>query len=91
MTQGIIIDVVSSALYTIILASAPPLLMGLIVGLAVSIFQSVTSIQEQTLAFIPKIIAVLFALIIFGPFILSTMTQFFEESVTSLPYYVTPR
>lgn len=91
MTQDVIIDLVRDGLYTIVLVSAPPLLMGLIVGLVMSIFQTVTSIQEQTLAFIPKILAVLLSLLLFGPFMLSKLTEYWEELVQNLPYYITPR
>ena len=91
MTQDMIIDLVREGLYTIIMVSAPPLLMGLIVGLAMSIFQTVTSIQEQTLAFIPKILAVLLSLLIFGPFMLSRLSGFVSLLVTNLPFYITPR
>ena len=91
MSQEMVIGVVSNGLYTIILAAAPPLVMGLAVGLIVSIFQTVTSIQEQTLAFVPKIIAVLVSLVIFGPFILATLTGYFEQLLINLPELVEPR
>ena len=90
MTQDRVIDIVCSGLLTVLLSAAPPLLMGLSVGLIVSIFQTVTSIQEQTLAFVPKIVAVLASLIIFGPFILSNITSYFNELVTNLPNLVVP-
>ena len=56
MTEGQVLDIARQALYTIILCSAPLLIISLVVGLVVSIFQTVTSIQEQTLTFVPKII-----------------------------------
>lgn len=90
MTEQRIIDVMSSGLLTILLSAMPPLLVGLAVGLTVSIFQTVTSIQEQTLAFVPKIVAVLVSLIIFGPFILNNIVGFFQEMVRYLPIYVVP-
>lgn len=58
MTEGQVLDIARQALYTIILCSAPLLIISLVVGLVVSIFQTVTSIQEQTLTFVPKIICV---------------------------------
>ena len=88
MTQEIVLDVVSRGLFTIILTAAPPLIMGLSVGLMVAIFQTVTSIQEQTLAFVPKIIAVLLAMVIFGAYMLSNLTGFFEQLVINLPNYI---
>ena len=56
MTEGQVLDIARQALYTIILCSAPLLIISLVVGLVVSIFQTVTSIQEQTLTFVPKIV-----------------------------------
>ena len=90
MSEDRVIDAMASGLFTIILGSAPPLIMGLAVGLIVSIFQTVTSIQEQTLAFVPKIVAVMASLIIFGPFILSTIVSFFRQMVINIPYFVVP-
>lgn len=58
MTEGQVLDIVRDAIYNIIICAAPLLLISLIVGLIVSIFQTVTSIQEQTLTFVPKIVAV---------------------------------
>jgi flagellar biosynthetic protein FliQ len=75
----------------ILLASAPPLLMGLVVGVIISVFQAVTSIQEPTLAFIPKIVAVLLSLLLFGPFIITTLRDYFINLYNAIPYLITPR
>ncbi len=91
MTPDTVTDVVQLALMAIITASAPPLIMGLVVGILVSIFQAVTSIQEPTLAFIPKILAVLGAIIVFGPFIQSTISEVFIQLYSNIPQYVIPR
>ncbi len=91
MTQGLILDMVREGLFTIIITAAPPLIMGLVVGLIVSIFQAVTSIQEQTLAFIPKILAVLLSLLLFGPFMMSKLTGYFQYLISNLPWYSLPR
>ncbi len=91
MTPDTVIDIVQLGLLTIIQASAPPLLMGLAVGLIVSIFQAVTSIQEATLAFVPKILAVLAAIILFGPYIQATISELFITLYSSIPDYVVPR
>ena len=90
MTDQRVIDAVTNGLLTVILSAAPPLIIGLSVGLMVSIFQTVTSIQEQTLAFVPKIVAVLGSIIIFGPFILNNITGFFQNIVRELPNLVIP-
>lgn len=73
----------------VLIVSAPMLGLGLTVGLLVSIFQATTSIQEQTLAFIPKIIAVFVAVLIFGPWMLSLMVEFFVGIFTNLPMRIT--
>jgi len=74
--EQLVLDIMRDALMMIIKASLPILLTGLVVGLIVSIFQTATSIQEQTLAFIPKIIAVFMAIIIFGSWIMNQLTNY---------------
>ncbi len=76
MTEGQVLDIMRDAFFTMITCAAPMLLTSLIVGLAVSIFQTVTSIQEQTLTFIPKILAAFISLILFGPFIMNNLLAF---------------
>jgi len=63
-------------LLTAILLSAPPLVVGLLVGLIISMFQAVTQIQEQTLTFVPKLLAIFISLLVFGPWMLKILTQF---------------
>lgn len=77
MSEDTVIYIMQLAIKTVIYASAPPLLLGLIVGIVVSIVQTITSINEQTLSFIPKILAVFISLIIFGPFILNVIKELF--------------
>ncbi len=74
--EQVVLDVMRDALIMIIKVSLPILLTGLVVGLIVSIFQTATSIQEQTLAFIPKIIAVFLAIIIFGSWIMNMLSSY---------------
>lgn len=76
MSQREIITLAQQAIYTGILLSAPMLGLGLVVGLIVAIFQAITQINEHTLVFIPKILAVAVALIIFGPWLLETIVNF---------------
>ncbi len=76
MTIDDVVKITNDALYTICITSAPVLIISLIVGLVVSIFQTVTSIQEQTLTFVPKILAIFISLIIFGHWMLNTMVDF---------------
>ena len=76
MTVGFVANLVGRAVFQILIISAPMLGSGLLVGLTISIFQATTSIQEQTLTFVPKIAAILGALILFGPWIIMSMVRF---------------
>ncbi len=89
MSGDLVIQLAQEALMIVLIVSAPMLGLGLTVGLLVSIFQATTSIQEQTLAFIPKIIAVFIAILIFGPWMLSLMVEFFVGIFTNLPMRIT--
>lgn len=88
MTQETVVNIAVDALYTIIIVSAPVLLVSLIVGLLVSIFQTATSIQEQTLTFVPKIIAVFVTLMICGDWMLTKMTEFMTNLYASFQTFV---
>ena len=79
ITQGEVLDISSQAIYTIIMVSAPLLLVSLIIGLIISIFQTVTSIQEQTLTFVPKILAVFVGMMIFGSWMLTQLTEYITD------------
>ena len=79
MTVEAVLDVAIETIWTIIITSAPLLIVSLVVGLVVSIFQAVTSIQEQTLTFVPKILAIFICMMIFGSFILNTIIDFMTE------------
>lgn len=91
MDQQTVIDLVQNALFTTIKVSAAPLILGLIIGVVVSIFQTITSIQEPTLAFIPKILAVLISIIIFGPFMITTLTEYVIQLFNNIPELIVPR
>lgn len=86
MSTDIVIDIAREALWLIIKCSAPMLLISLIVGLIISIFQTVTSIQEQTLTFVPKVISIFITIIICGGWIMDNivnfMTRLFEDFST---------
>ena len=88
MSGDLVIQLGQEALWIVMLVSAPMLGLGLIVGLLVSVFQATTSIQEQTLAFIPKIIAVFVAVLIFGPWMLSIMVEYVTNMLVNLPSYI---
>lgn len=88
MTQEMVIAIAENAVFTVLIVSGPLLLIALVSGLIVSIFQATTSIQEQTLAFVPKIVAVLVAIIFFGPFMISRMTDYFYDILNNLVRYI---
>ena len=88
MTIDAVADIAGEALYLIIKVSLPVLLVSLIIGLIVSIFQTVTSIQEQTLTFVPKIICVFLALILFGQWMMNSMVDYMVRLWSSFSYYV---
>lgn len=79
MTEAIAIQIVRDALFVVLMIAAPLLLIGMVLGLIISLFQSVTSIQDQTLTFVPKIIAIVIAAVLLLPWIVSTLIQFMTE------------
>ncbi len=80
--------VASEALYLIIKTAAPILLVSLVVGLLISIFQTVTSIQEQTLTFVPKIICVFLSIILLGHWMMNGMTEFMTRLWSDFSIYI---
>ncbi|WP_107837867.1 flagellar biosynthesis protein FliQ [Metasolibacillus meyeri] len=88
MTQEMVISVAERAIFVVLITSGPLLLIALTTGLMVSIFQATTSIQEQTLAFVPKIVAVFIAIIFFGPFMISQVTNYFHDIFNNLVRFI---
>lgn len=88
MTVDSVVAIANEALYLIIITAAPVLLVSLVIGLIISIFQTVTSIQEQTLTFVPKIIGVFVALMIVGQWMLTEMTDFMTNLWSNFSVYV---
>lgn len=76
MSQVIVLDVMRNGFLTVIKVSAPILIVALTVGLLVSVLQATTQVQEQTLSFVPKLMAIMLALIIFGNYMLNTLLSF---------------
>ena len=87
ITQDAVLDITKDAIYTVIIASAPLLLVSLCVGLLISIFQTVTSIQEQTLTFVPKILAVFLVMMLCGSWMLNIMLDFLGRLWSNFSYY----
>lgn len=87
MTFGDVVAIGQQAIFVALLAAAPVLLLSMIVGLVVSLFQAVTQIQEPTLAFIPKIVVSALALLFFAPFILALLTDFAARTFANIAQY----
>ena len=88
ITQGDIIVIAKEAIYTIIVSAAPLLLISLVIGLVISIFQTVTSIQEQTLTFVPKILAVFIGIMLIGPWMLDILSNYMVRLLTDFSVYL---
>jgi flagellar biosynthetic protein FliQ len=88
INDGDVIGIASQAVWTAMQVSAPMLLVGLVVGLVIAIFQAVTQIQEQTLVFVPKIIAIVAAMVVTGPWMLHMMMDYTEGVFKSIPTVV---
>ena len=88
MSNEFVLKLAEKGIYTILLVTSPLLILALAIGLLVSIFQATTQIQEQTLAFIPKIVAVFVGLIFFGPWMLTKMVEFTTDLFQNLNQFV---
>lgn len=88
MSLGYVVYLMRSGIFQILILSAPVLLIGLVVGLIISILQATTSIQEQTLTFVPKIAAILMALVFFGPWIFARLAQYTIQLFQQIPQVV---
>lgn len=85
MTEGDVLQIAREALLVMLKLALPVLLLGLVTGVLVSIFQAVTSIQEFTLTFVPKLLAVITALALFGPWMIRTMVFFLTNTYNHMP------
>lgn len=88
MNPGVVLDIGREALTIMLIISAPLLAIALIVGLLISIFQATTQIQEQTLSFVPKIVAVLGAIILFGPWMLTMLLNYTQKLFLNLNNFI---
>lgn len=88
MSTDTVVEIANNALFTIIKTAAPLLLVSMIIGLIVSIFQTVTSIQEQTLTFVPKILALFLTLMLLGHWILNNITGLMTELWGNFSLYI---
>lgn len=88
ITPEIVIDIAKDTIYTIIITSAPLLLISLVVGLVISIIQTATSIQEQTLTFVPKVLCIFLAMLVFGSWMLNNIVEFMVRLWSNFSLYV---
>lgn len=88
MSIDVVMEIANEALYTIIVTSAPLLLVSLIIGLIISIFQTVTSIQEQTLTFVPKILGVFITMMLIGHWMLTQLTTLITDLWSDFSIYI---
>jgi flagellar biosynthetic protein FliQ len=86
--EGAVLDIAREAIFTVLTTAAPLLLVSLVIGLIVSIFQTVTSIQEQTLTFVPKILGVFLTMMICGSWMLNNISSFMTELWSNFSYYL---
>ncbi|MDY6910652.1 MAG: flagellar biosynthesis protein FliQ [Thermodesulfobacteriota bacterium] len=88
MTQELVIGIARQALETMLLVSLPILLISLIVGVLIGIFQAVTQIQEMTITFVPKIVITFISLLVFGPWMTGKLIDFTREIFQNLPHWI---
>lgn len=88
MSVDVVVDVMRDALFLVLKTAAPPLIVSLVIGLIVSVFQTVTSIQEQTLTFVPKMVGMFLTLMLIGHWMLNGMTTFMEELWSNFSLYI---
>ncbi|MBO6205743.1 MAG: flagellar biosynthesis protein FliQ [Lachnospiraceae bacterium] len=88
MTIDAITQIMSDAMYTVVITALPPLLISMVIGLLISIFQTVTSIQEQTLTFVPKLLAIFLTLMVGGNWMLNNMITFMKELWSDFSIYI---
>lgn len=91
MDNGFVIEVTNQAVKVTLMLAAPMLIGALVVGILVSLFQAVTQINEQTLSFIPKIVVIVFALVILSPWMMETITSFTHDLYANIPAVVMHR
>ena len=83
MSESLVLDISRETIWTTVESAAP-----LIIGLIISIFQTVTSIQEQTLTFVPKFLAIMLVLVLCGGWIMNNMVDLFEALMKNIPQYI---
>lgn len=88
MSQTVVLDIARETIWTAVKSAAPLLLVSLIIGLIISIFQTITSIQEQTLTFVPKFLLIMLVLVLCGGWIMNNVVELFENLMQHIPDYI---
>lgn len=88
MSETFVVAIGKQALITALTVAAPVLIISMVVGLLISLFQAVTQIQEQTLTFVPKMLAIIVAFIILGPWMLQTLVGFIQNMLNNITYVI---
>lgn len=88
MSESFVVSIGNQAITTALTVAAPVLLVSMVIGLIISIFQAVTQIQEQTLTFVPKLLAIIVVFIILGPWMLQTIIEFIQTMLNNISYVV---
>lgn len=88
MTPEFITMIGKETIWVVLMVAAPILASGMIIGLAISLFQAVTQIQEMTLTFVPKIVVVMFSLLFFSPWMMELLINYTTHMITSIPDYI---
>ena len=85
MNADYVMDLSREVIWTIVKVAAPLLIISLIIGLIVSVLQTITSIQEQTLTFVPKFLAIMLVLVLFGGWMLNTVSELLKDIMAQIP------
>lgn len=88
MSETFVVSIGKQAVITALTVAAPVLIISMVVGLLISLFQAVTQIQEQTLTFVPKMLAIIVAFIILGPWMLQTLVEFIQNMLNNISYVI---
>jgi flagellar biosynthetic protein FliQ len=88
MSLDFVVGIMAETVWTTLLVAAPVLIVGLLVGVLISLFQAVTQVQEMTLVFVPKIVACLIALVAALPWMINILVSFTHNLFTNIPMYV---
>ncbi len=88
MTPDFVVSIGKETIWMVLIVGAPMLILGMIVGITIAVFQAATQINEMTMTFVPKIVAVMVALLLFLPWIMRMLIDFTVRLYTNIPFYI---